>query len=68
MHNSNAKQSIKIFNVLFPQGEKAMRSVYIVQENAHSSTAKRLLRIVLQFELVWMLHEGGNDTKRKSSM
>ena len=62
MHNSNAKQSIKIFNVLFSKGKKAMRSVYIVQENAHSSTTERLLRIVLQFDLVWMLHEGGNET------
>ena len=62
MHNSNAKQSIKIFNVLFSKGEKAMRSVYVVQEHAHSSIAERRLRIVLQFDLVWMLHEGGNET------
>ena len=62
MHNSNAKQSIKIFNVLFSKGEKTMRSVYIVQEHAHFSTVERLLRIILQFDLVWMLHEGGNET------
>ena len=39
-----------------------MRSVYIVQEHAHFSIAERLLRIILQFDLVWMLHEGGNET------
>ena len=50
------------------RGKKGMKSVYIVQENAHSSTTERLLRIVLQFDLVWMLHERGNDTKRKSSV
>ena len=45
--------------------KKAMRSVYIAQEHAHSSTAERLSRIVLQFDLGWMLHEGGNDNKGK---
>ena len=50
------------------RGKKAMRSVYIAQEHVHSTTAERLLRIVLQFDLVWMLHEGGNDNKSRSSM
>ena len=50
------------------RGKNAMRSVYIVQEHTHSSIAERLLRIVLQFDLVWMLNEGGNDNKSKSSM